>query len=640
MKKIIMFLSVILFLSIGTNAQTLSTTTTQPAVGPIDVPVNIAGIGTIYTLTVYFTYDNSVLTYTGFTNAADPNVTITNQTPNTLKILVGNFPNTTTLADGKLLDLQFGYVGGYSDLVFGASSSTYKSSILTTAFSTWLFPPSNVTNGAVQGYYDNTISGGAWGTAANWTALKVPNAWANVFVASGSETTIALAALANNLTINQGGKLSLNGTTLDVSGYFLIESNATGNGSFINNGTLNVTGTTSVESYVTAGQWHGISAPVTGLTALDLYLGGAPDVWMKSYNEVDDSYTYASDFGTPLGDMKGWMMWIGGAVPNTYTFSGSLRTGPESSAVTKNGNGYNFVGNPFSSAIDWLAGSGWTKTNVNNAIFVYNGTSFASFVGGVGTNGGSRYIAMNQGFFVEASAAGTLAMTNAVCVHNSVGFMKDQMEIGQIVRLQVEDAGLIDEAVIHFTEGATVDYDGEFDAHKFFSYTPGFPQLYSTANDFMAINSLPSEYRESIPMDVRGANGNELTISATETGGFDKLYLKDESTGNVVNLKDESYSFTYDDAITDRFTILFSITDVEENPLSADARIFASDRTIQVVLQGMDQANISVYNLLGQVIDSRMNSGTVTRIPVQQSGYYLIKVSNGTQVSTQKVFIK
>ncbi|OFZ06946.1 MAG: hypothetical protein A2338_02405, partial [Bacteroidetes bacterium RIFOXYB12_FULL_41_6] len=620
---------------------TLVTTTSQPVIGAIDVPITVGDIGSVYTLTVYLEYDNSVLSYTGEGDLSVPNIVVSNYSPTCLKILVGTFPIPTIVPDGLLLNIHFTYNGGYSNLTFWTTTygSFPSNKLNTTPYGTYNFTNADVTNGAVQGYYDNTISGGAWGTAANWSALKVPNAWANVFVASGSETTIALAALANNLTINQGGKLSLNGTTLDVSGDFLIKSNATGNGSFINNGTLNVTGTTSVESYVTAGQWHGISAPVTGLTALDLYLGGAPDVWMKSYNEETDTYDYASDFGTPLGDMKGWMMWIGGAGSNTYTFNGSLRTGPESSAVTKNGNGYNFVGNPYSSAIDWLAG-GWTKTNVNNAIFVYNGTDWATFIGGVGVNGGSRYIAMNQGFFVEASAAGTLAMTNAVCVHNSVGFMKNQMEVGKIVRLQVEDAGLIDEAVIHFTDGATIDYDGEFDAHKFFSYTPGFPQLYSTANGFMAINSLPSEYRESIPMDVRGANGNELTISATETGGLDKLYLKDESTGNVVNLKDESYSFTYDDAITDRFTILFSITDVEENPLSGDARIFASDHTIQVVLQGMDQANISVYNLLGQVIDSRQTSGTVTRIPVQQSGYYLIKVSNGTQVSTQKVFIK
>ncbi|MBI3481959.1 MAG: hypothetical protein HY015_03125, partial [Bacteroidetes bacterium] len=81
-------------------------------------------------------------------------------------------------------------------------------------------------------------------------------------------------------------------------------------------------------------------------------------------------------------------------------------SGPGSTYSAAN-DGWNLVGNPYPSTIDWGAG-GWTKTNLDDAIYIddYNHDQpvFASYVNGVGTNGGSRYIAMGQGFWVKANA--------------------------------------------------------------------------------------------------------------------------------------------------------------------------------------------------------------------------------------------
>lgn len=635
MKKILLLLSLVLLLYIGAVSQTLSTTTTQPAVGPVELPIDVTNIGTMYTLTVYYQFDNSVLSYTGFTNAADPGLVVSQQTANILKIVVGTFPVQTTIADGKLVDLQFDYSGGYSDLVFGINTSTYKSSILTLGFSQEFFESSDVTNGAVQGYYDNTISGGDWNTAGSWSASKVPNAWANVTVAPGTETTIGAAAVANNLTIAQGGQLTSN-STLNVAGDFLIESNASGSGSFINNGTLTGTTDVTVENYLTTGNYHGISMPVSGETS-SAFMGAPSAVYLKTYAEATNTYTNIVDYGVALNPSQGYMIKVESGGSYTPGYTGALNASG-SYTTTKNGLGFNFVGNPFTSAIDWN-GSGWTKTNLGATIWVYNNGNWATWNGTVGTNDGTQYVAMNQGFFVQANAAGSLSMTTATCVHDTVPFMKGQTTM-DLVRLQVEANGLVDESVVLFIDGATVDYDGDFDSHKLFSFNPDYPQLYSTANDLMAINALPVDYREAIPMDVRGANGNMMTISATETAGFDKLYLKDEAAGTIVNLVEESYTFSYNADVTDRFTLFFSITDVEENTLSSNAKVFAYDNTIQVVVTGIESADVTVFNLLGQAVDSRRTSGTVTRIPVKKSGYYLVKVSNGSQVSTQKVFIK
>lgn len=274
MKKIIIFFSLALLLGFGVNAQTLSTDTFNttnanlPAVGSnFDVPVDITGIGEIFSLTVYFEYDNTILNYIGFANAMVTNTVIDATVVGVIKVTAAAVAPFTpvTFPDGKLLDLQFDFRGGDSDLTFWTTTyGTYPSSIFHTNFSTEDFTTEDVTNGSVDGdFYYATISGGDWDTGSNWSTGSVPNAWANVTVASGTETISGAGCSANRVTIEPGGELSCS-STLDIAGDFTIQSNASGSGSFIDNGTLTVGGTTSADCYVASGRWHGISAPVSG----------------------------------------------------------------------------------------------------------------------------------------------------------------------------------------------------------------------------------------------------------------------------------------------------------------------------------------------------------------------------------------
>jgi len=251
---------------------------------------------------------------------------------------------------------------------------------------------------------------------------------------------------------------------------------------------------------------------------------------------------------------------------------------------------------------------------------------------------------MNQGFMVQVAdgfATGTLTMDANACVHNTIPFRKSELAEQQVIRLKLEDGTSIDETFIRFADDATLDFDGQLDASKFFSFDTDYPQLYSTANNFMSINSLPFEVMDqSVAMDVRGANGNSMTISVVEAEDFDELNLRDEYTGNVTNLKTDSYTFTYNSAVSNRFSLFFGPTGVNEDPFSNDnVRIFAYDKNIQVVLNTSNNVNITVYNLMGQQITSRTANSTVT-VPVINSGYYVVKVSDGVSVSAQKVFIK
>ncbi len=446
------------------------------------------------------------------------------------------------------------------------------------------------------------------------------------------------------------GKITIpTGLTLTVGSSFTVNSTSTYQGSLINHGTIN--GDVDAQCYLTPGQWHSFSAPVDNQTANALYLGGSPDVWIKSYNEASNDYTYVSSLSTDLGDMYGWMVWVGGTTAHTFTFSGPVRTGTVGSdnnlvrSTSGDDYGYNFVGNPFTSAIDWNAASGWTKTNIDGTIYVYNNGNFATYnAGSGGTNGGSAHIAMNQGFFVQVTdghSNGTLTMTSDVCVHSDTAFMKNgNVSNQQKIRLQVSNGVLSDETLICLNDDATTGWDSNFDAHKLFSFNQNRPQIFSVNNGKMSINALPANV-ETIPVDVTGKAGDAMTISLTEVGDIDQVLLYDNYTQQATDLKKSNYSFTYNPSVTDRFVISFVITGVSEKPaVESSFFAYAVNNKIRVVLKQSNDASITVYNLLGQRIASLNAHQKVTEMALNRTGYYLVTVNDGLTVSSKKVFIQ
>ncbi len=480
-----------------------------------------------------------------------------------------------------------------------------------------------------------------WDTKTNWDNGFIPDVSMNVTIPS----------TANNPVIASSSFAACWDIDVNASATLTIEAASGGQGSLLVGGTPS--GNATVKNYVTAGQWHSITAPVSGETAHAYYLGGTLDVWLKGYNEATEDYTYVTSTSTPLGDMKGWMIWVGGSTDTTFSLSGSLRSGPVGSTnnmvCTYDTTGYNFVGNPYTSALDWDATSGWTKTNLENAIYVYNSGNWASYVDGTGVNGGSRYIAMNQGFFVRVDTTGstfptngTLQISRDACVHNSVSFLKSTQTGGEneVLRLKVDNGVLNDETVIRLSENATDGFDGNLDAYKLFSFDTLRPQIYSTANGLMSINSIPPE-TGTVALDVRGANGDNMTIAATSYNGFAHVYLTDEQEGTTVDLTQENYSFIYSSSITNRFTVAFTVTGIDNKTQPESYfKVVALHKAIRVTQPNPKETIVSVYNLLGQTVATQKIHTTTVTLPVPVAGYYLIRVTDGQHQQTQKIFIR
>ncbi|MFC1733881.1 S8 family serine peptidase, partial [candidate division KSB1 bacterium] len=307
------------------------------------------------------------------------------------------------------------------------------------------------------------------------------------------------------------------GTTVDIAGDILLESDATGMASFIDEGTLTHTGTATVEQYLSEDVWHLVTSPVSGATS-NAYL----DLYLKDYDETTNNWgAHITSTTLPLTVGKGYVVWSSsGSTGNaTVNLQGSLNTGSISPTVSYSGAsyGYNLIGNPYPSYIDWDASSGWSSTNVGTTIWIWNPNgSWGNYVrgsSGVGTNDVTNIIPPTQGFFVRTNASSPLiSMNNDVRIHdNSQAFLKNTSgNITDLIRLRVEGNNLSDETIINFKSYASNTFN-DYDAEKWFSSNQYAPNLYSIKNNFnLSINTL-KDYSNGLAIPLGFIPGSDST---------------------------------------------------------------------------------------------------------------------------------
>ena len=138
MKKIILFIVMLLGFGLVTNAQTASTIEFNSAGGNMpavndnfDVPISVSGLDAtsmpagITAIIIDFTYDNTVLTHTGLTNTvAGLTYDFHEETLGTIHIEIYDWINLWYNVDGNIFDFQFDYdvAAGFSSFVFESTT--------------------------------------------------------------------------------------------------------------------------------------------------------------------------------------------------------------------------------------------------------------------------------------------------------------------------------------------------------------------------------------------------------------------------------------------------------------------------------------------------------------------------------------
>lgn len=490
---------------------------------------------------------------------------------------------------------------------------------------------------------------------------------------------------------------------MTISGDLNLQAGASSMASWIDNDLLSVTGSSNVGLYLTPDVWHFVSSPISD--ALSIVF---KDIYLRSFDEASDSWNpYIVPNTIPLTVMKGYAAWVPSSAASV-TYSGTVNSGAMSIGITRNttqvDQGWNLVGNPYPSSLDWDATSGWTKATANNTIYYYSGNgglgNYKYYQGaggellGVGTNAGTNEIPPMQGFFVHASGNGIFGVNNDARIHSNQAYYKqgiiedcNQAIVGindlrmiriedeikekpekhdqpqneyidedqssnfvvPILRLIVNLGDLSDETVIRFYEGAENDFEGEYDALKLLGN--GYPQVYSTtvSGTDLAINTLP-EYNEStiIPVGFVPPESGMYQLSLIEFKDFQlgtNLYLEDLITGEVQKINELPEYHFVSSVIDDphRFNLYFkeSWYGVDDN-LASKINIYSAADFVYILTPDMQTGDVFIYDMLGQeILNQRIGDSGMTKIRITNgTAYYLVKFQSDEILVTEKVFIK
>lgn len=264
-----------------------------------------------------------------------------------------------------------------------------------------------------------------------------------------------------------------------------------------------------------------------------------------------------------------------------------------SSGVPAN-DGWNLMGNPYPSTIDWNAASGWTKTNVGGSIQVRdNGMGvFAVWDGSISLNGGSRYISIGQGFWIQATGAPTLTADENVKVAGQQTIFLREASLTDLLRIALVKGALRDETVIHFRADALKGYDAETDTRKLQNSIFNLSTVLSTG-EVLAINSLPFQCNEPNMLNITNAAAGTYRLEFSEIETFNGEVLITLTDNFLNTVSDVTSTAQYNFDITsnplsfgsNRFTISFA-----EKPLSDVLQV----STLQVC-EG-ENATVSILN--------------------------------------------
>ena len=392
---------------------------------------------------------------------------------------------------------------------------------------------------------------------------------------------------------------------------------------------------------------------------------------------------YALNFGDTL------------ASPKTVEISGTVNNGNQQISIYNNNGfytqGFNLVGNPYPSPIDWNAATGWTKSNIDNALYfftagntnMYTGT-YTSYVNGIQSADGlsSNIIPSMQGFFVHVTdtgiypVSGTLGMTNEVRVTNfSQEFLKTPdsgkfISVSQkvlnspepdkppLIRISAgfEKEGKTDPAVLYFPHFAKLSFEKDKDALKLMNTDVSVPNLYSLTpeNKKLSINALPksgSNEVKKIPLGLKTEKDGWMSIGLQDLQNLPSnfnVYLIDSEKRIGQNLsRKPRYRFYAKSGQHDsRFHLMFSETEISNPAIAFDEpfsiKTIGGKVMVNMNLETGQNGVLLASTVTGQILDRKnVSEKQILEIEgIKSSGIYFFSINLKDGLFSKKVLIQ
>jgi len=516
---------------------------------------------------------------------------------------------------------------------------------------------------------------------------------------------------AAGLTLNNGGVsinqlLTLTNGNLNTTSSQMVTllSNVTGGTALVVNTNGFVNGPATMQRAIEPSQNPGLgyrhySSPMSNATLADIgnNTPGFSPIFNQAYNALGNTVTpFPNIFGydesrvtssantvtafdqgyfvpqasDAFGVLTGYTVNI--TASQTVDLMGTLNNGVVSRTGLTRGaqlqSGWHLLGNPYPSPIDFSQTSGVTRTNLDDAVYVFqsNGQytgSYRSYINGFGD---PQLVAM-QGFFMRVSAgqtAGSLALNNNVRVttFDLTHAFGRPAETRPMVKLRLQSSSpLIDETTVYFEQGATAGFDARFDAYKLPNST-GLNLSSIIPGDELSVNGLAplAAVPVLVPLNVGLPVAGTYTLNAVDLlnfGGNAQVFLLDTQTGVRINLSQQpTYTFTTQvTSMPGRFVLSFgpaaNPTATTTAALANMVQLFPNPAHASFTLllpaeMGRAAVTACLFNQLGQLVTERSVSVTAAGASAQFTvsglapGVYSLRLTGGPVPVVKRVVVE
>ncbi len=522
-----------------------------------------------------------------------------------------------------------------------------------------------------------------WNTGGNWDAdavpfstyynLSIPNVTNDPIIGSSDDAT------SNNLIINSGATLNVN-------------SDASGTGSLLVNGSLTNSGTVNFQRYTDTyspnGKWHYVSAPLSGQGLDATWLGNNS---IQQYNTTwqfyrwDEPTNYWIAFGstgspaafgdTDFADARGYC--LSRSANGILSFTGDILTSDVSYSATYNagqGDGYNLVGNPYSCSIgitsdatsdnnflndnnakldaSYRAAYIWEEqagyADVRDDYRVICNTGYSGF--GSASPLSQDYVQPGQGFFIKVNSAQSITFSANSRAHSSNAFYKNHKNTWPGLELTLTAGDLQNSTVVAFHNDMTTGLDPSYDVGKFKGnpYISLYTRLVDDNGVDFTVQALPETNMESLTVlvgvDLAEDQLAEFSLEH-EMPDHIPVFLEDRQQNTLTNLKEKNYSTMVSQGTSiDRFFLHFrDVTAIADNtPEETNIRTYNTGSTLYVINPDGYKGNISLISISGQEL---MNVSLIGDSKQQIShsfpaGCYIVRFTGNKLNTTKKIFVR
>jgi hypothetical protein len=367
------------------------------------------------------------------------------------------------------------------------------------------------------------------------------------------------------------------------------------------------TWTLPIEAHTPDGGWYLITTPLAENTDaelvdnmisndFDLYrFNQAVDLeWENWKNEESDHYHFNLEPG------RGYLYANSGSVE--LTFRGEMYDGDCNVTIHNVGSGWNLIGNPYT-----------VGASIGRGFYIMNPEGRAEIIPSE-----EDEIAPLEGVFVyteEEEETVTFLIGNAKTTNT-----RERI----VLNLSNDKGSIIDRVMVRMGESNTLPKYMLDESHTHISIS-------RNGNDYAVVNG---KDEEMFPVNFKAERTGTYTLTANVHDiNVAYLHLIDNLTGADIDLLQTS-SYTFNANTSDyasRFKLVFA-TDNDTD----DSFAFISNGNIIVNGEG----TLQVIDVQGRILISRRNDTHSISTSEMASGVYMLRLTNGSEIKTQKLIIR